>query len=284
MMNKDILLEQLQIDEKFVEGLYLFGSHAYGTASEQRQSDYDIIMVLKSSALNGHPLLKWGNLNWFFKHNWINPQFRSLFSDQSDQKCFFDLGDREAQVWMFNTETFRKLLATNTTFAIECVFLPSRLKWIEKRNFAEQFQVNDQMLQQSVLNHSRSHLFMACRNLTEKLFPTENNDHETRIAIDQMSKDPIWAHTTLPQNYHFYKTKKLIWHSIRLLYFGMNIKRFGRLTDYTEANSLYEDLLAIESHRWMDYRNKYIPIYNQLTEEFVSLTGNASDLSHIVEL
>ena len=283
-MNKDVLLQQLQIDEKFIEALYLFGSHAYGTASEQRQSDYDMIMVLKSTAFDRHPSFQWGNLNWFFKHNWINPQFRSLFSDQLDKKCFFDLGDREAQVWMFNIETFRKLLETNVTFVIECVFLPDKLKWIEKTKFADEFQPNDHFLQQSVLNHSRSHLFMACLNLTEKLFPTENNDIESRNVIDRMAKDPIWNQTSLPQNYHFYKTKKLIWHSIRLLYFGMNVKRNGRLTDYTEANYLYEDLLTMESHRWIDYHSKYISIYNQLTNEFVKLTENSADLSHIVEL
>lgn len=273
-MNKDILLDQLQIDERFVEALYLFGSHAYGTASEARQSDCDLIMVLKSSAFDRHPSFRWGNLNWFFKHNWINPQIRSLFTEQSDKKCFFDLGDREAQVWMFNIETFRKLLETNVTFVIECVFLPDRLKWIEKTKFANEFQLNNPLLQQSVLNHSRSHLFMACRNLTETLFPSENNDIETRHVIDEMAKDPIWNHTSLPQNYNFYKTKKLIWHAIRLLYFGIDVQRNGRLIDYTEANYLYEDLLKMESHRWIDYHSKYISIYDQLTKDFLSYTNH----------
>jgi hypothetical protein len=278
-MNKTTLLKQLQIDEKFVEGLYLFGSHAYGTASEQRQSDYDIIMVLKSHAFDRHPVFKWKNLDWLVKHNWINPNFRQLFSDESDQTCFIDLGDRDAQVWIYNVETFRKLLTTNTIFAVECIFLPEKLKWIEKTKFSDEFQVDNNLLQQSVLNHSRSHLFMA-----EKLFPTENNDMETRDVIDRMSKDPIWNHALIPEKYNFYKTKKLIWHSIRLLYFGIDIKRFSQLTDYTKANYLYEDLLAVESHRWIDFRNRYISIYNELTNEFINLTRDSSTLSNIVEL
>jgi hypothetical protein len=283
-MNKTILLKQLQIDEKFVEGLYLFGSHAYGTASEQRQSDYDIIMVLKSHAFDTHQVFKWKNLNWLVQHNWINPNFRELFSDESDKTCFIDLGDRDAQVWMYNVETFRKLLKTNTMFAIECIFLPENLKWIEKIKFSNEFHIDDNMLKQAVLNHSRSHLFMACKNMTQILFPTENDDIETRDTINKMSKDPIWNHALVPKNYNFYKTKKLIWHSIRLLYFGIDVKRFGQLTDYTKANYLYEDLLAVESHRWIDFRNRYIPIYNELTNEFLNLIQDSSTLSDTMEL
>ena len=74
------------------------------------------------------------------------------------------MGDREAQMWMFNIETFRQLLKTNTMFAIECIFLPEDLKWIENIPFYQEFQVNNSMLEQSVMNHSRSHLFMSAKN------------------------------------------------------------------------------------------------------------------------
>ena len=208
IMDKNTLLGQLKIDEKFVEALYLFGSHAYGTASEQRQSDYDMIMVLKANAFEAHETFKWRNINWLVKHNWISPNFRHVFSNGSDRTCFIDLVDRDAQVCMFNTEIFRKLIATNTVFALECIFLPARLKWVEKRRFSDEFHVDDRMLRESVLNHSRSHLFMACKNMIENLFPTENNDAETRDILDQMSKDPVWQHAVIPKNYHFYKTKK----------------------------------------------------------------------------
>ena len=283
-MDKTLLLSQLKIDENFVEGIYIFGSHAYGTASKLRQSDYDIVMVLNSQAFDTHPIFKWKHINWLIKHNWINPNFRELFSGESDKTFFFDLGDRDAQVWMFNTETFQKLLITNTIFAIECIFLPEKLKWVEKINFANEFRVDNYMLQQSVLNHSRSHLFMACKNMTQHLFPSENDNMETRDAIEKMSKDPIWNNVPMPKNYNFYKTKKLIWHSIRLLYFGINIQRSNELTDYTGANYLYEDLLALESHKWMDFRNKYISIYNELTDEFMNLTQGSSMLPDTIKI
>ncbi|CAF2370079.1 unnamed protein product [Rotaria sp. Silwood2] len=269
-MNKAVLLSQLKLDEKLVECIYVFGSHAYGTASEQRQSDYDIVMVLQSHALNIHPSLKWNSVNWLIRHNWINPDFRHLFSDISDRTCFIDLGDRVGQVWIFNVPTFCMLLQTNTIFAIECVYLPAELKWIEKRKFSDEFRVDEKMLTQSIINHSRSHLFMACKNMIENLFPNENNDTNTREAIDKMSKDPIWNHTPLPNNYNFYKTKKLIWHSVRLLYFGIDIKRFGQLTNYTSANYLYEDILAMETHRWIDFGEKYMSIYTELTNKFIN--------------
>jgi hypothetical protein len=64
---------------------------------------------------------------------------------------------------------------------------------------------------------------------------------ETRDLIDQMSIKIRYG-----QDWNFYKSKKLIWHSIRLFHFGINVQRFGQLTNYTEANYLYEDLLALE--------------------------------------
>ena len=131
-MNKETLLRSLLLDEKFVECIYVFGSRAYGTASRKRQSDYDIVIVLKSNAWDQHPNLQWSSLDFMFNHHWINPTFRHLFSSETDKKCFVDLGDREAQM-----------------FAIEC---------IEKIPFYQEFQVNNSMLEQSVMNHSRSHL------------------------------------------------------------------------------------------------------------------------------
>ncbi|CAF3934225.1 unnamed protein product [Rotaria sp. Silwood1] len=65
---------------------------------------------------------------------------------------------------------------------------------------------------------------------------------------------------------------------MRLLYFGINLKRFGQLTDYTAANYLYEDLLALETHKWIDFHKKYITIYNQLTNEFINPTEDTSEI------
>jgi len=268
-MNKETLLESLSLDEKFVECIYVFDSRAYGTASRKRQSDYDIVIVLKSNAWDQHPNLQWSSLDFMFNHHWINPTFRYLFSDETDKKCFVDLGDREAQMWMFNIETFRQLLKTNTMFAIECIFLPEDLKWIEKIPFYEEFQVNNSMLEQSVMNHSRSHLFMSAKNLTEVLFPNENTDLETENILKEMSNDCLWDRTPLPRQYNFYKTKKLLWHSIRLIYFGIQVKSFGRINDFAQANYLYEDLIAIESHRWIDFHQKYIELYNELINQFL---------------
>ena len=269
-MDKRRLVSELRLDENAIECIYLFGSHAYGTASEKRQSDYDIVMVLQPHAFDAHPLFKWKKVDWFIRHNWIHPDFRHHFADQFDKTCFIDLGDRDAQVWMFNVDTFGMLLKTNTMFAIECINLPESLKWLEKVNFSQHFHVEDEMLTRSVLNHSRSHLFMACKNMVQRLFTSENDDAETLREIGRMSEDPIWNRTPLPKSYNFYKTKKLIWHSLRLLYFGIDVKRFGKLTNYTGANHLYEDILAMDSHKWTDFGKKYIPMHIELTNIFIN--------------
>jgi len=163
-MNKETLLRSLLLDEKFVECIYVFGSRAYGTASRKRQSDYDIVIILKSNAWDQHPNLQWSSLDFMFNHHWINPAFRHLFSGETDKNVSLIWEIVKLKCGCFNIETFRQLLKTNTMFAIECIFLPEDLKWIEKIPFYEEFQVNNSMLEQSVMNHSRSHLFMSAKN------------------------------------------------------------------------------------------------------------------------
>jgi len=65
-----------------------------------------------------------------------------------------------------------------------------------------------------------------------------------------------------------YIAKKSLWHSLRILKFGIQIAMNGRITDFTEANDLWKEMLGNPSTSWEDYKAKYQTLYNNLKTQF----------------
>jgi len=61
---------------------------------------------------------------------------------------------------------------------------------------------------------------------------------------------------------------KSLWHSLRVLMFGRQIATKGKIVNYQEANDLFHEIMSSGSVDWTYYKNKYQPIYNQLSTEF----------------
>ena len=61
--------------------------------------------------------------------------------------------------------------------------------------------------------------------------------------------------------------RKSMWHSLRILMFGIQIMLLGKITDYSCANFLYEDIVNGE-HNWAYLKEKYQPVYNNLHSQF----------------
>ena len=65
-----------------------------------------------------------------------------------------------------------------------------------------------------------------------------------------------------------YVGKKSLWHSLRILDFGIQILKYGKIIDYTSVSYLYKELISNESISWEYYRNMYKPLYNNLKTQF----------------
>ncbi len=61
--------------------------------------------------------------------------------------------------------------------------------------------------------------------------------------------------------------RKSLFHSLRILNFGIQIAKEGRLTYYTAANPYWE-AIKDEFESWPEYQSKYQPVYNTLASEF----------------
>lgn len=61
--------------------------------------------------------------------------------------------------------------------------------------------------------------------------------------------------------------RKSLFHALRILTFGIQIARDGKITDYSAANPHWEAIKG-EFESWPEYQTKYQPVYNALGSEF----------------
>lgn len=61
--------------------------------------------------------------------------------------------------------------------------------------------------------------------------------------------------------------KKSLFHSLRMILFGIQIVKFGKINDYSEANYLFEEIINSESE-WILWKEKYGEMRNKLMSEF----------------
>lgn len=61
--------------------------------------------------------------------------------------------------------------------------------------------------------------------------------------------------------------KKSLWHTFRLLDFGIQIMENNRIYDYSRMNNLYEEIMNSPSD-WNYLKNKYQELYNKYKSQF----------------
>lgn len=123
----------------------------------------------------------------------------------------------------------------NLTFC-ECYFLPNEFKI--KEEFIPEFNINTTKLRAS-FSSIASNSWVKCKK---------------KLIIEK--------------DFAPYIGKKSIWHSFRILMFGIQILSKGRIYDYTEANFLYDEIINNENNDWNFYKFKYQEKYNHYKSEF----------------
>jgi hypothetical protein len=62
--------------------------------------------------------------------------------------------------------------------------------------------------------------------------------------------------------------KKSLWHSLRIIDFGIQIISCGKIEDYSSMNNLHSEIIGSEHTDWNYFRGKYKPFYNSLKTKF----------------
>ena len=68
--------------------------------------------------------------------------------------------------------------------------------------------------------------------------------------------------------YDYYIGWKSLFHSLRILIFGIQIATKGKIYDFSEANHYWTEILEAQEYNWDYFKTKYQPIYNDLASQF----------------
>lgn len=67
----------------------------------------------------------------------------------------------------------------------------------------------------------------------------------------------------------FYIGKKSLFHSLRILTFGIEIAKVGRIDSFSAANHYYAEIMSMpDEPDWSPYKIRFQPVYNELCTEF----------------
>lgn len=137
-------------------------------------------------------------------------------------------------ITLYDCKRFRDRIAEHEISILECLMLPAAYILQEKAKF-------DWSLDKSKLRESLSAKSSNSWVKAKKKFEVE---HQPYIA------------------------KKSLWHSLRILKFGLQIATHGRIADFSECNALWKDIRDNPSLAWEDYKRSYQDTYNKLKTQF----------------
>ncbi len=240
-MNIDTFMKYCRFPQDTKINVYQSGSHVYGTATPE--SDYDFFAVVTDEFFEQiHQECQIENSPWPFASQWNPPTSKS--GTEYDENYYdgyrclyvFDDKNQEINVNLFNKSTFEAKLDENWLQALQCIYLPSQNIW--------RYDLKD-INSDNVIIHSK--------NIVRSIV-NEQSKHFHRV------KQKWYQNRKL--------AKKNLVYAIRGLMFGIQIAKYDRIVDYTQANELYYSLLADQVEDVVDMENKYKPLYQELRDEF----------------
>lgn len=102
-----------------------------------------------------------------------------------------------------------------------------------------------------------------------QMFPFELDLKKLRHSISSTASNSyVKAKKKLIKERDYYIGKKSLWHSLRILNFGIQIAEAGRIYDYGAMNFLYNEIVNNESNDWDYFDKRYKVIYNKLKSKF----------------
>jgi len=140
---------------------------------------------------------------------------------------------------------FREMIQRHEISALECLFLDPQ--FIVKETVKFEFTLDLNQLRESISQKSSNSFVKAKKKLIVK------------------------------KDYDPYVGKKSLFHSLRIILFGIQIAQWGKITNYEAANIYYDDIVKSEIVEWEYFKNKYQPIYNNLKTEFRKLAEKKRD-------
>jgi len=87
-------------------------------------------------------------------------------------------------------------------------------------------------------------------------------------AIAHNSFDKARKKLIIEKDFNPYVAKKSLFHSFRIIMFGIQIAKYGKIINFSEANDIYKQIFDIKSNDWEIFKDKFKPPLNDLLTEF----------------
>lgn len=151
-------------------------------------------------------------------------------------------------------------------------YMPERHQLIERDDVS--FVIHDQTsLQRGIWAHEpyalETYFLPPSRHLKHTPWDFKLNLHALREAFSQKASHAfVKAKKKIDLEADYKRGKKSLFHSVRILTFGIQIATSGKITDYAAANDYWWDIYTNPSVKWADYQREFRPIYNGLCTKF----------------
>lgn len=156
-------------------------------------------------------------------------------SDKEENHMEFS-SSKKLDVNIFNEKSFLNMIEDNEITALECLSLPESFILLQSKQY--EFKPNLSKLREAISQKS-SHSFVKARK---------------KIRYGE-----------------YYIGRKSLWHSFRIIYFGIQMAKCGKITDFSAANHLYNDIVLNDNNDEKYYKTKYVGLHNELMTEFRKL-------------
>ena len=166
-----------------------------------------------------------------FDHNSDYDFIVIMLNPKIGYSCGQEVRNGEINAHFYSEYRYKDNLAQHKIAPLECHFL-------QVPNYRFKFKLNTKRLREEISKKS-SNSFVKCK---KKLI-----DNEYHIGL------------------------KSLFHSLRILDFGTQIAKEGKILDYSSSNHYWFEIKEMHNASWQELKIKYQPIFNHLSTEFRKL-------------
>lgn len=171
-----------------------------------------------------------------FKDNVSDLDYIVIVSDDMDWVNALQYECENRQYTIYTAKEWQKMLDDCSVPAIESHFLPK--KFVVKESVVFVPNISKSKIR-NMFSKTASNSFVKCK---KKL--TVADSYDPKIA------------------------KKSLWHALRIIDFGTQIMKYGKIINYASMNHMYDEIINSDSVDWVYFKDKYQPVYNELKTKF----------------
>lgn len=139
-------------------------------------------------------------------------------------------------IHIYTPDVFADALKKHDIMNLECIFAPDWARLQEKTVYSKEIDVK------KFISHNLTQSFTSWK--------------QGKMKLDDGNIE---------------KGVRSIFHSLRMLMFAAQILEHGKITNFSVANELYEEILYCNEYDWDYYKEKYLPLKKELEEKLKSL-------------